>query len=254
MNSSTTLASIALAAVLVAAPAAASAQTGGTASPSTAAPPATTSPAPAAAASPQALAGVWTLNRDKSALPGRAPEGDTSGAAPGTPDGRGGGGYGGRHGGGHGGFGGGGGGFGGHGGGGRMGEGGSGRSPEQFEAMRDFIRTQLQPSERMTIVVAADHVSFANADGSTLTLQTNGKKQDGRAENGLVKYSAKSSWDGPALVSEVDVDNGPKVTRRYELSADGAELQITTTMSGGANRRSDGNHPRVIVYERGDGT
>ena len=120
-----------------------------------------------------------------------------------------------------------------------------------MRAIADFMRTTTAASDRLTIVVRDSSVGITDADGGTLTLQTNNKKVDERAENGLVKLSRKSHWDGSTLVSEVEIDNGPKIERKYELSPAGTELYVSTTMSGGfGGRGGSGNRAIMQLYER----
>lgn len=193
---------------------------------------------PQSAASPtpsghDPFAGVWSLNRDKSELPGRGNPPDGGGSGSGRRGG-GAGGFGGRRGGG----------FGGRG-------GSGGRSPEQLQAMMNYMRTLTEASSRITIVVHDMSVGMTDAEGMTLTLQTNNKKIDERAENSLVKLTRKSRWDGSTLVSEIEIENGPKIERKYELSPAGTELHISTTMSGGFGGRGGGGNRTVThVYER----
>jgi hypothetical protein len=205
-----------------------------------------------AAVSQQSLGGVWVLDRDKGDAGGGAPRGVEPGDRNG-PDGNGQGRGGGRRGGG------GGGGFGGFGGGGgRRGAGGGGfggrqgADPERMQAVADYLRTSMTPSDRLTIVVKEGAVDIVEANGARLALQTDNKKIDERAGNGLVKLTRKSHWDGNELVTEMDIDNGPKIERKYTVSSTGSELQISTTFSGGFGGRGAGRggRPVVQVYDR----
>ena len=193
--------------------------------------------ATSAAGGREALGGIWVLNREKSQLSGReVPQGDSLRSPRGGDGGFG------RRGGGRGAFGGGG--RGGFGGGRAEGRG----NPEQMEAMLNYLRTLNQPSDRLTIVVHAGSVGMTDADGRTQTLQTDNKKTEERAENGLVKLKRRSHWDEQTLVSEIEVDNGPKIERTHELSPGGTELRIRTSLTGQLGR--GGKEPRLFVYER----
>ncbi len=152
------------------------------------------------------IAGVWVLNREKSQMPG-------PGGVPAGTDGggdRGGRGGGGRRGG-----------FGGPPGRGLGGPPGDfgpdarGPSPEQMQAIMSYVRRMMEPSGSITIVVRVESVVITDADGSRVTLDTKDKKEDARAENGLVKLSRKSRWNGATLTAEIDIDNGPKIRRQY---------------------------------------
>jgi hypothetical protein len=190
---------------------------------------------PSGGVSHQALAGIWVLNRDLGDAPATtaAPEGSSEGRR-----GAGGGGGGGGRGGGR-----------------RMGGGGGrgyGRSGNQAEedlgrrqAIADYVRASMDDSKQLTIVVHDTSVSITDVDGQVLVLQTNDKKIEERAGNGLVKLARKSRWDGDTLVSEIDVDNGPKIVRNYALSPGGTQLSITTTIDRGG-RPVKATH----VYER----
>jgi hypothetical protein len=192
----------------------------------------------AAPTSHDALAGIWSLNRDKSVQPGGGYTGD---ADNGDRDRQGGGQ---RRGGGGG---------GGLGGGGQRGsgrrdggqQGAQGRDPEQIQAMAAYTRRLLQPSAGLAVVVHDTSVSLTDAEGRVQTLDTSNKKSDERAENGLVKLTRKSHWDAGTLVSDVDLDNGAKIERRYEVSEGGSELRVLTKISG-----RGGDRTLTFVYER----
>ena len=136
-------------------------------------------------------------------------------------------------------------------GGGRGGYGGGRGAAQQQDdgrqqAIGDYVRTQMTDvSKQLTIVVHDASVSLTDADGRVVSLQTDDKKVDERAQNGLVKLSRKSHWDGSTLVSEVNIENGPKITRNYKLSPGGTQLTITTSIDRGG-RPVNLTH----VYER----
>jgi len=190
-----------------------------------------------------ALAGVWVLVPESTPYQGSLPEGTREGGR------RGGFGGGGRRGGRGGG--GGGGGFGGFGGGGGRGGGraerGGGDNPQ---AMADFMRSLTDAQKQITVVVHESEVNMTDADGVEHSFETSNKKVDQRAANGLVKLTRKSRWDGNALVSEVEVENGLKAEQRYEAITDGLQLRVTTTIQGVGG----GNNKRTVThtYERPD--
>src|SRR4051794_11027 len=195
-----------------------------------------------------AFDGIWVISPDAQL---RGP--DTASVPSGGSDGgrRRGGGGGGRSGGG---YGGGGGGRGGHGGGGGYGGGGGSRgggpseaAAEERQAMAEYSRTLLQPVKQMTIVSHDASLAIAYDDGRTLTLDAANKKVSGRAENGFVKYTRKSKWDGDAMVSEVEIENGPKFVENYEVIAEGTQLRVSVTAKGSGN---DQQRTITHVYER----
>lgn len=213
-----------------------------------------------AAANRERLSGAWSLDHDTEPAPGSGAGGGRSGQGRRGGFGGGpGGGYGGGRGGGGGGRGGYGGGHGGGGGYGGANAGGQGGSAsqgdqEQRRASLDFMRDEMTASPRLTIVAHDTSVVITDADGRGTSLTMNDKKVDDKVENGLVKISRKAKWDGAALVTEVDIDHGPKIQHRYEVVAESGALQLTTTVSGMPQQRSGGSGTRsfVHVYNRGD--
>jgi hypothetical protein len=101
------------------------------------------------------------------------------------------------------------------------------------QAIMNYVRSSSDTSKQLTVVVHQDGVDITDADGRVLTLTTNDKKTEERAENGLIKLTRKSHWDGNTLVSEIEIDNGPKIVRSYALSPGGTQLQISTSVTGG---------------------
>jgi hypothetical protein len=135
------------------------------------------------------------------------------------------------------------------GGGGRgAGRGGNGGGEEDLgrqQAIADYVRASFDDSKQLTIVVHDTSVSITNIDGQVLVLQTNDKKTEERAGNGLVKLTRKNHWDGSTLVSEIDIDTGPKITRNYAPSPGGTQLTVTTTVDRGGRPMK-----LTHVYER----
>ena len=173
----------------------------------------------------ESFGGVWSLNREASQVSerGNAPPRGANGL-PGRSGGR----QGGR-------------GFGSRGGG----------NPEHMQAIANYLRSLMEPSERLTIVVRQTSVGFTDADGRTVTLHTNNKSVDERAENGLLKLKRKSRWDRSVLVSEIEIENGPQLEHRFELFRDGEQLRVSTRMSGGFGGRGERSVPPVLhVYDR----
>jgi hypothetical protein len=112
-------------------------------------------------------------------------------------------------------------------------------------AIMNYVRAATESPKQLTIVVHDASVSITDVDGRTQLLQTDDRKIDERAENGLIKLSKKNHWDGATLVSEIDIAGGPKIVRTYALSPGGTEMRLATTVSGQG-------HPTNLLrlYER----
>jgi hypothetical protein len=158
--------------------------------------------------------GAWKLEKNLSDTADRM--GGARGSSPGRPPGgMGGGGITGGMGGG-GGRGGGGGMGGMGGGGGRSGGGGMGGGQEGGRpggADPAAIMAALQPAAGMTIVQNEDVVIVTNTNGVTRKFVANDKKNELLTGDGVIKYRAK--WSGPTLTIESELDEGPKVTVTY---------------------------------------
>ena len=90
-----------------------------------------------------------------------------------------------------------------------------------------------------------------------MTLEATDKKVSSREENGLVKLTRRSRWEGAALVSEIELDGGMKIRQRYELAGEGTQLRIVTAINGGGGGRAgggrnDGKRTITHIYERPD--
>lgn len=188
----------------------------------------------------EGFGGIWVISPEAQLRGPDAASVPSGGSAGGRQRGGGGGSRGGGRGGG--------GGFGG--GGGRSGGRSEGGADER-EAIVNYSRTLLQPAKQMTIVPHDKSLSIAYDDGRTLMLEATDKKVSGRAENGFVKLTRKSKWVGETLMSEVEIENGPKFEEKYEVIADGAQLRVSITTEGGGGRGgNDGKRTIIHVYER----
>jgi hypothetical protein len=169
----------------------------------------------------EGFGGIWVLNRDRGDAPGTPNVPDARGEGSGRRGGgRGGGGRGGGRGGG----------FGGRGGGSEAA--GQEEALARREAIMNYMRTSMEASRQLTIVVHENAVTITDAEGRVQSLKTDNKKIEERAGNGLVKLSRKARWEGDALVSEIDIEGGPAVVRRFELSPGGTQLEVSTTVNG----------------------
>jgi len=182
----------------------------------------------------QSFGGIWVLDRDKGDQP-RAES--SSGSDNGGQRGRGG--YSGRGGGGGRGRGG----YGGYG-------GGSQDQREEDSARRqattNYVRAATVSPSQLTIVVHDTSVSITDVDGQVQTLQTDNQKVEDRAENGLVKFVERNHWDNATLISEIDIDHGPKIVRTFDISPGGTELTMAIKVEGGQGKPMEFTH----YYER----
>jgi len=175
--------------------------------------------APAPAAVHPNIDGAWVLNRDMGDQMQRGGGGEGG-------EREGGGGH--RHGGG--------GGYGvsgmgmgrGMGGGGQM----SDEQKQEMERRRALMKELLQPSDRMTLTVENDMVTFTESDGRVRKFRTDGKKEKHQFDNGTVE--TKSKWDNSGLVIETDLQSGMKLTQTYTIAAgEKRQLVLATKMEGG---------------------
>lgn len=124
-----------------------------------------------------------------------------------------------------------------------------------MRAQMEYLRDQARPPQRITLTINDAGVVITDQDGMSVTLKTDDKKAEEKAQNGLVKLTRRSRWTGDTLVSEVELERGLKIERQYAIAADTGQLQLTVEVSGGpAARRqnSNGNRSRVFNYQRSE--
>ncbi len=161
----------------------------------------------------QTILGSWTLNRDESDDPRKWMQ-ESRGSS--------GGGYGGRRGGG-GWPGGGGGGYGGrHGG---MG----GESDEERQKMQELLR----PPAAMMLSMTGAEVDLKDDHDRKRAFMTDGRKLQKSKDDNYQEIAAK--WDGNRLVTDEKNPRGGKMSRSFELSADGRQLYETLNLKLGRN-------------------
>ncbi len=124
-------------------------------------------------------------------------------------------------------------------------------NPERMQAAANYIRTLSQPSTRLTIVATPEAVTITDLEGRSHTQKADGKGVEEKAENGLIKLKRSAKWAGGVFQVTVEIDDGPKVERRYEVSEGGTELRIATAAAGGRGPGGgSGRGPMVAVYTR----
>ena len=191
-----------------------------------------------------ALSGAWELDRQASS-PTPAGLGPDAGGYRGS----GGGGHGGHGGGGRGGFGGPG--MGGTGGGRPGGPDGQQPDKEEMQRMRDLAHELLTWPTRLIINQDGPLVTLTDDEGHVRRFTANSKGEKHQLTSGTV--DTKTRWQDAALVMEIEIPHGMKVSRRYELlaAADARQLIITTEIKGGGGPGDSGDKrpPLKAVYD-----
>lgn len=162
------------------------------------------------------IVGAWTLNRDLSTKPEDIAAGRDGSRAGGGRTGAGGGGRGG--------------GFGGLGGrGGGMGQ----PSDEDRQRMQAVVRRLREAPERLTITFDGKTVAFANGDGRTWKVTTDGKKQTILTGDGEIDL--KGRIEGPKLIVEETVGGRGKLLYTYAPAEDAGvrRLSVQVKLEGG---------------------
>jgi hypothetical protein len=179
------------------------------------------SPNPAPAPPPRTtILGAWKFNPDDSddARKRRQDSGDSNG---GNSGGRGrmGGGY---PGGGHGGYG---------------GRRGGAENDEERQKMRDLFT----PAKTITLAMTGAEVDLVDDRDRKRAFMTDGRKLKKSKDESYQEIAAK--FDGKSLASDEKDPRGNKMSRTFELSADGLQLYETLRMTTGRS-----NTPLVIRY------
>jgi hypothetical protein len=213
----------------------------------------TQTPAPSAAAAKPRLAGRWQLNKELSAAADSASS-PANGSGSGNSYG---GGRGGGRGGGFGRGGGGGGGMGGgmgRGGGGMRGGGGGGQGggngqadEEKMKQRRALMQEVMEVDATFTIIEGDGSVSFTHTDGRVVTYKTDGKKEKHQLTNGTIETKTRFDKDTDALVIEMDLGDGMKMTHTFTVTGDPRVLADSVKMEGG--RMQHASTPRHHIYD-----
>lgn len=166
------------------------------------------------------ILGAWKFNADDSDDPRkrRQDSGDSNGGY-GGGRGRMGGGY---PGGGHGGYG---------------GRHGGAESDEERQKMRDLFT----PARAMTLSMTGAEVDLVDDRDRKRAFMTDGRKLKKSKDESYQEIAAK--FDGNRLVSDEKDPRGNKMSRTFELSADGLQLYETLRMTTGRS-----NTPLVVRY------
>jgi hypothetical protein len=211
---------------------------------------------PAAPAAPSTekprLAGQWQLNKEASSLAsqssssGDSSGGNNNGGGRSGGFGRGGGMGGGRGGGGMGRGGGGMGGFGGGRGGGQPSE----QDQEKMKQRRALMQEVMESDPTFTIIEGDGSITFTHTDGRVMTYKIDGKKEKHQLTNGTIETKTKWDKDTQALVIEMDLGDGMKVTHSYTVSGSPRQLADSIKIEGGRQRSGgQGPPPRHQIYD-----
>lgn len=188
---------------------------------------------------PQALGGIWKLNKelssDTSMLQTQA---DNAQAAGDSSTRR-------RTGGGGGGFGG----FGG-----RGGSGGrppSSSSSNQAVQMRALLREMADQPAQETIVVTTDTTTLTDGQGVVRKFATNGRKET--IELGAAQVDSVSKWDSGVLTVELSAGSFT-LTETYQLTIQGHELVVALSSTDSGSRQSGVPTPAPVkrIYDKAD--
>ena len=104
-----------------------------------------------------------------------------------------------------------------------MGDGGS----ETTEEMRQLIRPDLS----QTLELRDAEVDVTNDQSNKLVCYTDGRKIQKSKDDSLKQVSAR--WDGSLLVTDEKGPKGRKMSRTFELSADGRQIFETWHIENG---------------------
>jgi hypothetical protein len=188
---------------------------------------------------PQALGGIWKLNKelssDTSKLQTQADDAQAAGDS-GTRRRTSGGG----------------GGFGGFGG--RGGSGGrppSSSSSNQGVQMRALLREMADQPAQETIVVTPDTTTLTDDRGVVRKFATNGKKEP--IDLGAVQVDAVSKWDSGVLTVELSAGS-LTLTETYQLTIQGHELVVALSSSNSGSHQGGVPTPAPVkrIYDKAD--
>jgi hypothetical protein len=121
--------------------------------------------------------------------------------------------------------------------GGRGGANGNGQNRANGEQMRDLIR----PADSLTIALKEAEVDLTDDRSHKLVFYTDGRKLQKSKEDTYQEIAAH--WNGNQLVSDEKNPQGGKMSRTFELAADGTQFYETLHIDS-----SRSNSPLVIRY------
>lgn len=120
--------------------------------------------------------------------------------------------------------------------------GGRGGNQQQVQ---ETMRMLMDAAMRLNIVVGDSTVTIVAAEGSRMILYPDGRKVEVPVE-GAGMVETKVQWKGDKLVIERKMDGGMKITSKYEIKSDGAQLHVRMRFEGG---RIPGKVEVLRVYD-----
>jgi hypothetical protein len=121
------------------------------------------------------------------------------------------------------------------------GPGGYGRRGGESDEERQKMRELLAPAKKITISMTGAEVDLMDDQDRKRAFMTDGRKLQKSKDGNYQEIAAK--FDGTRLVSDEKDPRGNKMSRTFELSADGRQLYETLHMTTGRS-----NTPFVIRY------
>jgi hypothetical protein len=122
---------------------------------------------------------------------------------------------------------------------------------EKMKQRRALMQEVLEVEPTFTIVEGDGTVSFTHTDGRVATYKTDGKKEKHQFTNGTIETKTKWDKDTEALVIEMDLGDGLKVTHTYTVAGTPRQLADSIKFEGGRmqERGGGGPPPRHNIYD-----
>ena len=127
-----------------------------------------------------------------------------------------------------------------------------GRQPDkqEMQRMRDLTHEVLVAPTRLVISQDGDVVNFTDDEGHVRRYTANGKEERHQLTSGTV--ATKTRWEDGALVMELEIPHGMKLSRHFAVAVagDAKQLVVSTEIAGGDRGSPGGKHsPLKAVYD-----
>jgi hypothetical protein len=106
----------------------------------------------------------------------------------------------------------------------------SGMDQQRMEEMRGVMMHALEAPTKLLITQGQGTISFTEADGVTVALATNNRKQNVRVGSSDVEIKAK--WDDKRLVKETSLKEGFKTVETYSVSPETRQMLVQVKLEG----------------------